>query len=89
VEKSFSADAWNADARMVLEVEAGTAVANNAFLKDLFEACMMDDVDYLGLAVRKRYRKSPDYSRIANSFETIYASHRMSLPIKGILLLGY
>lgn len=29
---------------------------NNQFLKDLFQACMMQDVDYLVIAVRNEYR---------------------------------
>jgi hypothetical protein len=35
VEKSFDADAYSPKAGFVLEVEAGRAVANNQFLKDL------------------------------------------------------
>ena len=62
--KSFEADAWNIPEKMVLEVEAGRAVVNNQFLKDLFQACMMHDVDYLGIAVRNTY-VGPDYRRMA------------------------
>jgi len=51
-EKSFDADAHHRGAKFVVEVEAGRAVVNNQFLKDLFQACMMDEVEYLGLAVR-------------------------------------
>ena len=61
IEKSFEADAWNRKARMVLEVEAGRGVANNQFLKDLFQACMMQTVDYCGIAVRNQYIKSRDF----------------------------
>ncbi len=89
VEKFFSADAWNRKDKTVLEVEAGTAVANNAYLKDLFQACMMHEVDYLAIAVRKRYLKSPDYARVVNFFETIYVSRRLKLPLNGVLVIGY
>ena len=58
VEKSFDADAVHWDGRMVLEVEAGRGVVNNQFLKDLFQACMMQDIDYLGIAVRREYEVS-------------------------------
>jgi hypothetical protein len=39
VEKSFDADVHHPKAGFVLEVEVGRAVANNQFLKDLFQAC--------------------------------------------------
>jgi hypothetical protein len=43
LEKSFEADAYHEAAGFVLEVEAGgRGVANNQFLKDLFQACMMN-----------------------------------------------
>src|SRR5437764_1368744 len=37
IEKAFHADAWNPDQGFVIEVEAGRAVDNNQFLKDLFQ----------------------------------------------------
>lgn len=52
VEKAFEADAFHELEGFVLEVEAGRACDNNQFLKDLFEACMMqDDVLRLHVAV--------------------------------------
>ena len=89
LEKSFEADAWDQHRRMVLEVEAGRGVLNYQFLKDLFEACMMHDVDYLGIAVRNIYKRSRDFDRVATFFETLYASNRLTLPLKGILVVGY
>lgn len=56
VDKFFAADALSADGHIVLEVEAGRAVANNQFLKDMFQACMMCDVEYLAIAVLNEYR---------------------------------
>ena len=89
VEKAFEADAWNHSKRMVLEVEAGRGVANNQFLKDLFQACMMQEVDYCGIAVRNKYINSRDFDRALSFFETLYASQRLKLPLKGVLLIGY
>lgn len=93
VEKSFKADAVNWDAGVVVEVEAGRAVANNAFLKDLFEACMMHEVTGLLVAVRRTYRsgssKSKDFERVLSFFETLYASGRLSLPLSSVVVLGY
>jgi hypothetical protein len=89
VEKAFEADAWNRSEGMILEVEASRGVTNNQFLKDLFQACMMQGVDYCGIAVRNQYAKSRDFERALTFFETLYASRRLQLPLKGVLLIGY
>jgi hypothetical protein len=88
-EKSFNADAWDVKNKTVLEVEAGRAVTNYQFLKDLFQATMMDDIDYCAIAVRNIYRKSNDFDKVCNFFETMYVSRRLVLPLKGILIIGY
>lgn len=89
IDKSFNADAVSEDGRIVIEVEAGRAVANNQFLKDIFQACMMFKVEYLVIAVRNDYRGGDDYSKIYSFLETLYISSRLTLPLQGILLLGY
>lgn len=89
IDKSFNADAVSADGKIVLEVEAGRAVANNQFLKDIFQACMMFEVEYLIIAVRNQYRSADDFMKIYAFLETLYISNRLKLPLKGILLLGY
>ena len=89
VDKSFYADALSKDGRIVIEVEAGRATENNQFLKDIFEACMMFDVEYLVLAVRNVYRTHADFDIIHTFLETMYISNRIKLPLKGILLIGY
>ena len=88
-EKSFEADAYHKEGRTVVEIEAGRAVMNYGFLKDLFEACMMYDVDYLVIAIRRIYRTSKDFEKVIAFFDTLYASRRISLPLKGILVIGY
>jgi hypothetical protein len=90
LEKSFLVDAFQADSGTVLEVEAGRAVTNYQFLKDLFEACMMHGVNYLVVAVRNVYRnKQKDFEKVLAHFNTLYASERLKLPLKGILVIGY
>src|SRR5690606_28072835 len=89
IDKSFNADAVSSDGRIVIEVEAGRAVANNQFLKDIFQACMMFKVEFLIIAVRNDYRGGDDYSKIYSFLETLYISNRLSLPLQGILLIGY
>jgi len=89
IDKSFNADAVSADGKIVIEVEAGRAVVNNQFLKDIFQACMMFEVEYLIIAVRNHYRGNDDFARIFMFLETLYISNRLHLPLKGILLIGY
>ena len=89
IDKSFYADALSKDGKIVVEVEAGQATENHRFLKDIFEACMMFDLEYLILAVRNKYRTHNDFEKIYTFLETLYISNRLHLPLKGILLIGY
>ena len=89
IDKCFHADALSSDGRIVVEVEAGRAVDNNQFLKDIFQACMMHGVEYLVLAVRNTYRGKQDFENVFAFLETLYLSNRLQLPLKGILLIGY
>ncbi len=88
-EKSFEADAHHPDEGFIVEVEAGRAVVNNQFLKDIFQACVMADVHYLAIAVRNDYRGADDFQKVVVFLETLYTSGRLQLPLKGILLVGY
>ena len=89
VEKSFEADAFIEAEGFVLEVEAGRGVTNYQFLKDLFQASMMQGVNYLGIAVRNVYCSSRDFDKIFVFFDTLYKSNRLILPLKGVLTIGY
>lgn len=86
---SFEVDAYNVDTKTVVEVEAGRGYTNYQFLKDFFECCMMQDVDYFCVAIRKDYRGHKDFDSVCNFFTAMYASQRMILPLKGILVIGY
>jgi len=89
IDKAFNADAVSNDGKIVIEIEAGRATENNQFLKDIFQACMMFEVEYLVIVVRKVYRKHKDFEIIHTFLETLYISNRLHLPLKGILLIGY
>lgn len=89
LEKYFEADALNLENRTVIEVEAGRGVTNYQFLKDLFQACMMQEVEYLVIAVRNIYRGQKDFETVILFLDTLYASNRLQLPLKGILIIGY
>ncbi len=93
IDKSFDADAYHEAGKFVIEVEAGRGLVNYQFLKDLFQACMMDEVEYLCIALRNVYvaggMKSQDFNQVVRWFDTLYASNRLQLPLKGILIIGY
>lgn len=93
VSKAFEADAHHVEGKFVVEVEAGRGVINNQFLKDFFQACMKDEVEYMAVAVRNIYEaagvRNQDFETVVKFFETLYASSRLELPLKGILILGY
>ena len=88
-EKYFDADCYNEKEKVVIEIEAGRAVTNYQFLKDLFQACVMQDVDYLVIAVRNTYLNKNDFEIVGNFMDTLYSSNRLSLPLKGVLIIGY
>ncbi|MDL2237969.1 hypothetical protein LJC56_09105 [Christensenellaceae bacterium OttesenSCG-928-K19] len=86
---AFEADGYWAENEMVLEVEAGRAVVNYQFLKDFFQACMMYNVRYLCIAVRKTYRNGKDYEKVCRFFDAMYSSNRIQTQLEGILIVGY
>lgn len=98
LEKSFRADAYSEIHKSVIEVEAGRGVLNNQFLKDLFQACMMQNVDFLSIAVLNEYivnqksgvpKINTDFDEVCKFFDSLFVSDRMQLPLKGILIIGY
>ena len=54
-----------------------------------FRTAPMQDVDYAVIAVRNDYRDSDDFDKVCRFLETIYASGRLVLPLKGVLIIGY
>ena len=88
-DKSFHVDAFHEETGVVVEIEAGQAVANYRFLKDFFEACALQKARHLVIAVRMEYKDTKDYAIVCRFFESIYASNRMTFPLKGLLIVGY
>ena len=86
---AFDADAYHAEGKYVVEVEAGRAVVNYQFLKDFFEACTMYDTEYLCIAVRNAYRGKKDFELVCSFFDVLFSTNRLILPLKGILIVGY
>lgn len=71
---------------------------NNQFLKDLFQACMMQDVEYLTIAVKNEYMvnnkktgkvdKKLDFDEVLKFFDALYSNNRLILPLHGILIIA-
>lgn len=89
IEKYFEADCYHPIQKVIIEIEAGRAVANYQFLKDIFQACVIHDVEQLVIAVRNDYLGKNDFETVTNFMDTLYASNRLNLPLKGILIIGY
>lgn len=91
----YEVDAFHPGHRVVVEVEAGRGAANNADYRDLVRASLMVDADYLVLAMMLSYRSGESahemrsYARTRDRIDAIYASERLMLQLKGILLVGY
>lgn len=88
-EKSFLVDAYDEKEKIVVEIEAGQAVTNYKFLKDLFEACQMPQVEHLVIAVRNLYKNSDDFDKVYKFLETLYVNGRLVLPLKSVTIIGY
>ena len=91
---SYEVDAYHPLERVAVEVEAGRGAANNADYRDIIRASLMVDADYLVMAMMLRYSSgqasvTKSYEVTANRIDAIYASDRLRLPLKGILLIGY
>ena len=86
---AFDADAYNFSQKTVIEVEAGRAVVNYQFLKDFYQACMMQDVEHLCIAVRNDYKGKDDFKKVCDFFDTLFMSNKMEIPLKSILIIGY
>ena len=99
IKKSFKADAYLANHGYIIEVEAGRGVLNHQFLKDFFEACTICTAERLCIAVRNEYitknknsskdRISKDFDKVCTFFEALYASNRLNIPLKSVLIIGY
>ncbi len=82
-------DGYNNEHKIVLEIEVGRAYTNYQFLKDIFEASVMVDVEYLVLAVRTIYNNHEDYNKITDWLETLFVTKRIQFDLKGLLVIGY
>lgn len=79
-----------------LEIEAGRAWMGNAVYRDLIQALVMVDLEYLVLAVPNGYRYqsagkptvSKDYENTCAVADALFGHSRMTLPYR-LIVLGY
>jgi hypothetical protein len=92
-EVSYEVDGFLPKHGVVLEIEAGRGAANNADYRNLVRAGLMVDADYLVMAMMQRYvaggQQMKSYERTRKRIDAIYASDRLRLPLRGVLLVGY
>ena len=96
-EVAYDIDAFHDDHGIVVEVEAGRAASNNATYRDIIRASLILDAQYLVLLLPVTYRFSnrgepasvPVFMRALDLLSALYASQRLPLPLRGVLLVGY
>lgn len=92
----YQVDGYHPVWRCGLEVEAGRGWMGNAVYRDLVQALVMVEVDFLCLAVSHQYKyksggksmNSWDYANARDLLDALYGHSRMKLPY-GLLLVGY
>jgi len=90
---AYEVDGFHAGHGIVLEVESGRGAAGNADYRDLIRTSLIVDAEYLILGMMLEYKTGKmtirSYERTREQIDAIYASDRLPLPFKGILLVGY
>ncbi len=90
---AYEVDGYHPKLGIVLEIEAGRGAAGNADYRDLIRTSLIVDADYLILGMMLEYRTGKttlrSYERTRDQIDAIYASERLKLPFKGVLLIGY
>ena len=85
----YDVDAYNSATSIAVDVEAGRARMNNAFLRDIVDVSLMADVDHLVLAVPIKWDITCPFAGICDYLDAFYKNGRISLPLKPIVIIGY
>ncbi|XVX20320.1 hypothetical protein ACQP1U_00135 [Actinomycetota bacterium] len=92
-EVSYEIDAFHDGLGIAVEVEAGRGAANNADYRDIVRTSLILDADYLVLLTPVSYRfQNTHIQAFRNTraqLNAVYASDRLKLPFRGVLLVGY
>jgi hypothetical protein len=90
---AYEIDGFHEGHGIVLEVEAGRGAAGNADYRDLIRTSLIVDAEYLVLGMMLEYKTGrtviKSYERTRDQLDAIYASERLRLPFRGVLLIGY
>jgi hypothetical protein len=94
---TYEVDGVHDELGIILEIEAGRGWMGNAFYRDLVRTSLIVGAEYLMLGLMNEYRyksggsemKNRSYDQARDQLDAIYASGRLHLPFKGILLIGY
>ena len=92
----YEIDAFHAEWRCGLEIEAGRAWMGNAVYRDLIQALVMVELECLVLAVPNRYRyqsggrstMSKDYENTCAVADALFGHSRIRMPYR-LVLIGY
>jgi hypothetical protein len=96
-EVSYEIDAFHDTHGIVVEVEAGRGARGNATYRDIIRTSLIVDAKYLALLLPVAYRHVSSgrevsvraYKDCADLLSALYASQRLPLPFRGVLLVGY
>jgi hypothetical protein len=92
---SRTGSAWEKTAALAFQRAA--ARVGNAVYRELIRSSLVVDAEYLCLGVMNLYRHRSNkknvqvvgFAEAKNALDAIYASGRLELPFKGVLLFGY
>ncbi len=93
---AYEVDGFHEEFGIVLEVEAGRGARGNAVYRDLVRSSLIFDAQYLAIGVMREYHhKNQGRDTIVHSYDdakdaldALYASGRLQLPFRGVLLFG-
>ena len=88
-EVSYDIDAFHDGDGIVVEVEAGRAPSNNATYRDIIRASLILDAVTYRFTNRGQLASVPVFARGLDLLSALYASQRLPLPLRGVLLVGY
>ena len=91
---NYEIDGWHPDHKAVLEIESGRGWQGNAFYRDLVRTSLVQDAEYLVIGLRLSYsyglvKNQNDYQKALDQMDAIFASGRLQLPFKGVLIFGW
>jgi len=96
-EVTYEIDAFHDALGIAVEVEAGRGAMSNAAYRDIIRTSLLLDADYFVLMMPILYSyqsggralSTEAYAKTREQLSAIYASQRLRLPFKAVLLIGY